>query len=113
VTLYNHHLTNTVAIFKNSHWLVNIGPGGTFTNSEFSPTDYVRVFNQSTSTYLRDATLNDTWHITGRVVFNYYGGPYDYGDDHPLIPFPMGWLFSLKIGNRRSRKLLNTPARRP
>ena len=74
VTLYNHHLTNTVAIFKNSHWLVNIGPGGTFTNSEFSPTDYVRVFNQSTSTYLRDATLNDTWHITGRVVFNYYGG---------------------------------------
>lgn len=74
VTLQNHHATNTVAIFKNSHWLVNIGPGGTFTNSEFTPTDYVRVFNQSTSDYLHDGTMNDTWHITGRVSFNYYGG---------------------------------------
>ncbi len=74
VTLYNHHGTYTVAIFKNTHWLVNIGPGGTFTNSEFAPTDTVRVFNQNTSDYLHDSTLEDTWSVTGKVTFHYYGG---------------------------------------
>jgi hypothetical protein len=74
ITVYNNHLLNTLIIYKNGAFLVTIPGGGTYTNSTFASTDYIRIWNQSASFYLQDSSLNTTWYIGAYYTFTYSGG---------------------------------------
>jgi hypothetical protein len=74
VTLYNHHCSHTIALIKNSHCLVKVAPGGTYTSSSFVSTDFVRIYNQIAEMYFHDVPLVESWTIDTRFMFDYYGG---------------------------------------
>jgi len=75
VTVHNHHGWQTLGLYKNGAWIVNIPAGDTYTTTGYLSSNYVSLRNIDASVWLYEATtLAYSWYTNAFLIFDYWGG---------------------------------------
>jgi len=74
VTVHNHHTWQTLGLYKNGAWIVNIPAGGTYSATGYLSSNYVSLRNIDALVWLHDVTLDEFWYTNAYLTFDYYGG---------------------------------------